>query len=191
MQNIPDFFQHQFDEHLQVAQATQKALGENFHQLANSALKTIQSGGKIVWFGNGGSASDAQHLATELVARYRVNRRAIPSIALTTDTSALTAIGNDFGFEYLFSRQVEALCSSSDLVIGISTSGQSQNVMEGIKKACEIGCQTSLFGGCGGGDLAVLVDFPLVVPSQNTARIQEMHITLGQLLCDILEQSVI
>ena len=191
MFNIPDFFHQQFDEHLQVAQTTQANLSENFTKLANAALQTIQNGGKIVWFGNGGSASDAQHLATELVVRYRVNRRAIPSIALTTDTSALTAIGNDFGFEYLFSRQVEALCTAHDLVIGISTSGTSQNVIEGVTKAREMGCQTALLGGGDGGKLAELVDFPLVVPSQTTARIQEMHITLGQLLCDLLEQSVI
>ncbi len=191
MLNIPDFFHQQFDEHLQVTQATQHALGDTFSQFAHAALETIKNSGKIVWFGNGGSASDAQHLATELVARYRVNRRAIPSLALTTDTSALTAIGNDFGFDFVFSRQVEALCNHQDLVIGISTSGTSKNVIEAIKKAREIGCKTALLGGCDGGTLGKLVDFPLIVPSQTTARIQEMHITLGQLLCDILEQSVI
>jgi D-sedoheptulose 7-phosphate isomerase len=138
-------------------------------------------------FGNGGSAADAQHLATELVVRYRANRRALPAIALTTDTSALTAIGNDFGFDALFERQVEALCAAGDVAIGISTSGNSENVIRGLVAARARGAVTVGLGGGDGGRLARSVDYAVIVPSTVTARIQEMHILLGHSLCAFLE----
>lgn len=188
--NLSEFYQKEFSEHHTVAQDTEKALLEPFQELLAQCVKTIQSGGKILFFGNGGSAGDSQHLATELVVRYRDNRAPIPAIALTTDTSCLTAIGNDFGFDHLFERQIDALGNPGDLALGITTSGKSPNVELGFKKAKEKGLYTAALTGKGGGTLHGVVDLMLVVPSNTTARIQEMHITLGQMLCDALEQEL-
>jgi D-sedoheptulose 7-phosphate isomerase len=138
-------------------------------------------------FGNGGSAADAQHLATELTIRYKSDRAAIAAIALTTDSSALTAAGNDLGFERIFARQIEALGKAGDVAIAISTSGKSANVVAALKQAKAMKLATAAFGGKGGGDLKGLADHLLVVPSDTTARIQEMHITLGQMLCGAIE----
>ena len=135
----------------------------------------------------GGSAADAQHLATELTVRYKSNRAAIAAIALTTDSSALTAAGNDLGFERIFARQIEALGRPGDVAIGISTSGTSPNVLAALKQAKAIGLVTAGFGGKQGGELGKYADHLLVVPSETTARIQEMHILLGQMLCGALE----
>ena len=148
---------------------------------------SLQNGGKILFFGNGGSAADAQHLATELTVRFIKNRAAISALSLTTDTSALTAIGNDLGFNYLFSRQIEALGKKGDVAIGITTSGKSPNVMEGFKAARAQGLHTIAFTGGTAGDLLGAADLLLVVPSATTRRIQEMHITIGQMLCGALE----
>ena len=138
-------------------------------------------------FGNGGSAADAQHLATELTIRYKKNRAAIAALALTTDTSALTAAGNDLGFEQIFARQIEALGRKGDIAIAISTSGKSPNILAALRKAKTMGLVTAAFGGKGGGDMAGLADHLLAVPSATAARIQEMHITLGQMLCGAIE----
>jgi D-sedoheptulose 7-phosphate isomerase len=181
------FYQSEFVEHRAVAEATHRALEESFGRLLAQSVATIRNGGKILFCGNGGSASDAQHLATELTVRYIKNRPAIAAIALTTDTSALTAIGNDIGFEYLFSRQIEAIGKQGDLLIGISTSGNSPNVIEAFKIARKMGITAVLFGGKGGGPALEHADIALVVPSNTTGRIQEMHITLGQMLCGGLE----
>ena len=140
-----------------------------------------------MFFGNGGSAADAQHLAAELTIRYKKNRPAIAALALTTDTSALTAAGNDLGFEMVFARQLEALGRPGDVAIAISTSGKSANVIAGLRQARAMGLVTVAFGGKGGGDMAGLADHLLAVPSAVTARVQEMHITLGQMLCAALE----
>ncbi len=140
-----------------------------------------------MFFGNGGSASDAQHLATELTVRYKGNRRALAAIALTTDTSALTAIGNDFGFDELFSRQIEALGKPGDVAIAITTSGKSPNILKALTQARQMGLVAAALGGKGGGGLNGLADPLLVVPSDTTARIQEMHIMLGQMLCGAIE----
>ena len=140
-----------------------------------------------MFFGNGGSAADAQHLATELTIRYKHDRVAIAAIALTTDTSALTAAGNDLGFEQIFARQIEALGKPGDVAIAISTSGKSPNVIAALKQARSMRLVTAAFGGKDGGDMAAPVDHLLVVPSATTARIQEMHILLGQMLCGALE----
>lgn len=188
--NVKEFYDKEFKEHLEVAQATEKALYESFETLLDQCVKAIQRGNKILFFGNGGSAGDSQHLATELVVRYRDNRAPIPAIALTTDTSCLTAIGNDLGFDHLFSRQVDALGQEGDIALGITTSGKSPNVDLAFKKAKEKGLYTAALTGKGGGDLHGVVDLMLVVPSNTTARIQEMHITLGQMLCDALEQEL-
>lgn len=181
------FWHTEFTEHEDVAALTRHALSGPFKQLLDAATDCIEAGGKIFFFGNGGSASDAQHLATELTARYKKDRKAIAAIALTTDTSALTAIGNDYGFERVFSRQIEALGRKGDLAIGISTSGNSVNVMKAFEECRAQGITTVGFTGQTGGKMLHLCDIALRVPSTTTARIQEMHITLGQMLCGALE----
>lgn len=177
-------------EHQEVVTATLAACRADFLQLVSAAEKSIRAGGKIVFFGNGGSAADAQHLATELTVRFSKNRAPIAALALTTDTSALTAIGNDYDFSMLFARQVEALVKPQDLVIGITTSGNSENVLKALTAAQRIGAATAAFTGGSGGKLAGTPALLLCVPSATTARIQEMHITLGQLFCGALEQTL-
>lgn len=181
------YFEAEFDEHEAVAAATRRALSEPFSRMLDIWVSAIEAGNKIVFFGNGGSAGDAQHLATELTVRYKKDRPPIAAIALTTDTSALTAIGNDFGFEQLFARQITALCRPGDVAVAISTSGTSPNIIAGLKEARRLGVVTTALGGKGGGAMVGLADPILVVPSDTTARIQEMHITLGQMLCGALE----
>lgn len=185
-----NFWQSEFAEHAQCMQATQKNLQAPFTTLLYEAATTIENGGKILFFGNGGSAADAQHLATELTVRYKKDRAPIAAIALTTDTSALSAIGNDLGFEYLFSRQVEALGRKGDLAIGISTSGNSANVIKALESCRAIGITTVGFTGETGGKMPPLCDILLNVPCKTTARIQEMHIMLGQMLCGALEMKL-
>jgi D-sedoheptulose 7-phosphate isomerase len=185
--DLKSFWQDEFAEHEAAAAATRRELGPAFEKLLEASTRCIKAGGKIFFFGNGGSAADAQHLATELTARYKRDRAAIAAIALTTDTSALTAIGNDFGFEHLFSRQIEALGKKGDVAIGISTSGNSANVIRAFEQCRAQGITTVGFTGQTGGKLKPLCDILLNVPSPTTARIQEMHITLGQMLCGALE----
>jgi D-sedoheptulose 7-phosphate isomerase len=185
--DIDAFYQAEFDEHAAVCAATHAALRAPFAKLVEIAAGTVRGGGKLLFFGNGGSAADCQHLATELTVRYKQDRAAIAAIALTTDSSALTAGGNDIGFENIFARQVEALAKPGDLAIGISTSGNSENVIRGLRQAREMGAHAAGFGGKGGGPMAEVADPYLVVPSSTTARIQEMHITIGQMLCGALE----
>ncbi|MGO1119621.1 D-sedoheptulose 7-phosphate isomerase [Rhodovibrionaceae bacterium A322] len=188
--DLNGFFQAEFDEHQAVVEATRAALSGPFSQLVEHAVTTIQNGKKIFFFGNGGSASDAQHLATELTIRYVSDRAPIAAIALTTDSSALTACGNDLGFDEVFARQLAALGQAGDLAIGISTSGKSPNVIRALEQARELGITAAALSGKDGGDLHGLADPLLVVPSSTTARIQEMHITLGQMLCGALEQKL-
>ncbi len=185
--DLAAFFKAELAEHHDVARRSEATLSDTFAKLVGACVKSVRAGGKLLFFGNGGSAADAQHLATELTIRYKTNRAAIAAIALTTDTSALTAAGNDLGFDRIFSRQIEALGRAGDVVIAISTSGKSPNVIAALKQAKAIGLITAALGGKGGGDLAGLVDHLLIVPSDTTARIQEMHITLGQMLCGALE----
>ncbi|MBT6096407.1 MAG: SIS domain-containing protein [Rhodospirillaceae bacterium] len=181
------FFDSEFDEQAAVAVATKAALKEPFERLVAIAVSCIRNGGKILFFGNGGSAADCQHLATELTIRYISDRAPIAAIALTTDSSALTAGGNDIGFENIFARQVAALAKPGDLAIGISTSGNSENVIRALKQAKDMGVTAAAFGGKGGGPMADVADPYLVVPAKTTSRIQEMHITLGHMLCGALE----
>jgi D-sedoheptulose 7-phosphate isomerase len=185
--DLNTYFDAELDEHEAVVAAT-RALKADFIRLAELSESAINAGNKLVFFGNGGSAGDAQHLATELVCRYKVNRRALPAIAFTTDTSLLTAAANDFGYESVFARQVEALCKPGDVAIGITTSGQSPNVTLALECARDMGVVPAALTGKDGGKLVGLADPLLIVPSETTARIQEMHITLGQMLCDVLEQ---
>ena len=147
----------------------------------------MQRGGKILIMGNGGSAADSQHIAAEIVGRYKKERRGLPAIALTTDTSILTSVANDYGYEHIFTRQIQALCRPEDAVIGITTSGNSQNVVNAIIEANAIGASTIGLTGGTGGKLVDLCKFNLVVPSSDTPRIQEMHIFIGHSLCDMLE----
>jgi len=155
--------------------------------MARAMSATLRSGGKILWCGNGGSAADSQHLAAELVGRFRRERRGLASVALTTDTSVLTSIANDYGYDAVFSRQVEALGVAGDLLVGISTSGNSPNVVAALLKARAQGLVTVAFTGAGGGKLAELADHLFAVDSRNTARIQEAHILAGHMLCDWIE----
>lgn len=188
--DLASFYAAEFAEHADVTAATRDALAQPFAALVEACCASVQAGGKLIFFGNGGSAADAQHLATELSVRYITDRKAIPALALTTDSSALTAIGNDLGFEHLFARQIEALCRKEDMVIGISTSGRSANVIKGLQAAKAIGAGAAALSGKDGGDLVGLADPLLIVPSSTTARIQEMHITLGQMLCGAIEQKL-
>jgi len=181
------FFKAEFAEHHDVARRTQAALGQAFADLVGACVASLRNGGKLMLFGNGGSAADAQHLATELTIRYKADRAALAALALTTDTSALTAAGNDFGFERIFARQIEALGRPGDVAIAISTSGKSANVTAALKQAKAMGIVTAALTGKDGGDLPGLADHVLTVPSHTTARIQEMHITLGQMLCGAIE----
>ncbi len=192
--DLDQFWASEGREHLDVAVETFASLQGDFGRLVGLCEKSIRGGGKILLFGNGGSAADAQHLATELTVRYVKNRKPIPALALTTDTSALTAIGNDLGFDELFARQIEALGQAGDIAIGISTSGKSENVLKGLEAAKGKKLVTAGFTGQGagkdGGEMGALCDVLLRVPSKTTARIQEMHITLGQMLCGALEKKL-
>jgi D-sedoheptulose 7-phosphate isomerase len=186
------YLHHCWQEHTAVVATTLPLIEAPLLALVEKAVTVVQGKGKILFFGNGGSAADAQHLATELTVRFRHNRIPIPALALTTDTSALTAIGNDYDFTELFARQIEALCTPQDMVIGISTSGNSENVLKALHKAHTLGAITAAFTGGTGGKLtqADYVDLTLCVPSTTTARIQEMHITIGQIFCGALEQAL-
>ena len=155
--------------------------------LSEMVIDSLKKGGKLMIFGNGGSASDSQHIAAELVGRYQKERQALPAIALTTNTSILTAIANDYGYEVVFAKQVEALGQKNDIVIGISTSGKAKNVAAGIKQAKKMGIKTIVFTGGDGGEIAKLADAALIVPSKVTARIQEAHIAVGHIICELVE----
>jgi D-sedoheptulose 7-phosphate isomerase len=188
--DLDAFFEAELAEHAAVAAAMRGALQGPFRALVELSVDSVARGGRIFFFGNGGSAADAQHLATELTVRYARDRDPIPAIALTTDTSALTAIGNDLGFDQVFARQIRALGRAGDVAVAISTSGTSRNVVLGLEAAREIGMVPAALTGGDGGDLAGLAEPVLIVPSETTARIQEMHITLGQMYCAALERGL-
>jgi D-sedoheptulose 7-phosphate isomerase len=158
--------------------------------IAGVIIDAYKMGKKVLLCGNGGSAADAQHLAAEMVGRFRLERAALPAVALTTDTSILTAIGNDYGFEFAFARQVEALGEEGDVLICISTSGKSSNVLRAAESAKKKGMRTVGFTGESGGELHSMVEFCLRVPSSDTPRIQEMHITAGHIICDLVERKL-
>ena len=180
----------QLDVHIEVMAQVKATLVVPISDCVEQCCEVFGTGAKILVMGNGGSASDAQHLAAELVGRFMLERKALPAIALTTDSSILTAIGNDYGFDNIFSRQVEALGSSGDLLIGISTSGNSVNCVNALRKAKTMGLKTvGLLGGQGGA-MADMVDFSVVVPSEETPRIQEAHGTIIHLLCDLIEKQL-
>jgi D-sedoheptulose 7-phosphate isomerase len=184
MRSIIEF---EFSEHLKTSQATLKYIADPLEDAANLCIDSLQNGGKILIFGNGGSAADAQHIAAELVGRYKVERKGLPAIALTTDTSVLTSIGNDYGYNHVFDRQVEALANERDIAIGISTGGSSSNVISALRLAKEMGCKTIGFSGRDGGEMNALCDVNLVVPAEDTPRIQEMHIVIGHTICHLID----
>ena len=184
MRSIIEF---EFSEHLKTSQATLKYIAGPLEIAANLCIDCLQDGGKILIFGNGGSAADAQHIAAELVGRYKVERKGLSAIALTTDTSALTSIGNDYGYNHVFDRQVEALANKGDVAIGISTGGSSSNVISALRLAKEMGCKTIGFSGRDGGEMNALCDVNLVVPAEDTPRIQEMHIVIGHTVCHLID----
>jgi D-sedoheptulose 7-phosphate isomerase len=165
------------------------SMSDQVAPLAEAWLTALKGGKKIIFFGNGGSAADAQHLAAELVVRYRINRQALAGLALTTDTSILTAHSNDFGYDTVFSRQIEALAQPGDVVLGISTSGTSKNVLLGLQAANKRGCVTIAFTGEKGADCAAEAKLSFKAPSGITARVQECHLLIGHLLCDVAEKA--
>jgi len=163
---------------------------QTIEAIASVCVSSLKSGGKIIFMGNGGSAADAQHLAAELVGRFKKERVALPSLALNVNTSILTAIGNDYSYDVVFSRQIEALAANKDIVIGISTSGNSQNVINAVLAAKKIGAKTIGFLGKDGGKLKPLVDIDFTVSSHDTPRVQEMHILAGHIICEIIENTL-
>ncbi|MEK6280463.1 MAG: D-sedoheptulose 7-phosphate isomerase [Acidobacteriota bacterium] len=185
--SLSDLLRSSLEEHLDAIRALLNSKLGEIEQAGRLILQTLEAGNKVLFCGNGGSAADAQHLAAELVGRYERHRRAYPAIALTTDTSALTAISNDYGYEGVFARQVEALAVSGDLLIAISTSGQSLNVIKAAEQARAVGCKTIALSGCAGEPLASLCDLAVVVPSNRTSRVQEAHITIGHLWCEMID----
>ncbi len=177
-------------EHLRVMREVTEHCMAEIERGAEMMCRTLAEGHKILLCGNGGSAADAQHIAAELVGRYEQDRRAWPAIALTTDTSALTALGNDYGYAEVFARQVEALAQPGDLLLAISTSGGSPNVLRAVERARELGCRTIALTGAGGGELKTLCDLAVVIPSDRTSRVQEAHITIGHLWCEMVDAAL-
>jgi D-sedoheptulose 7-phosphate isomerase len=176
-----------FRESAEVKLAFLESYSETILKLVKEIAERLKKGRKILIFGNGGSACDSQHFATELVGRFKTERNPLPAIALTSDTCLLTALGNDYGFKEIFARQIKALAQKDDIVIGISTSGKSPNVIEALKVAKELGCLTVAFTGKDGGIVKEIAEYVFIVPSYETPRIQECHITLAHALCELLE----
>ena len=176
--------------HREVMDALQQELTPKIIRVASMLIDAFRGGNKLLVMGNGGSAADAQHLAGEIVGRFRLERPGLPALALSTDTSILTAVGNDYGFDEVFRRQVEAHARTGDVVIGISTSGSSPNVLSALRLAGERGCRTIGLLGKDGGSIRELVEIDLTVPGYDTPRIQEGHITIIHLLCELVEQAL-
>jgi len=177
----------ELNDHQQLIQKVIDSLSGDIETACKMMVSTLKNGNKVLIAGNGGSAADAQHIAAELSGRFVKERRALPGIALTTDTSALTSIANDYGYQYVFSRQVEALAQAGDLFIGISTSGNSEGILKAFESAQKFKCKTLGLSGRNGGKMNGLCDLNLIVPSDVTARIQEMHILVGHILCKAVD----
>lgn len=180
----------QLAAHRDVIIRIERELSPQIAEMVTLLLQTFERGGKVLVMGNGGSAADAQHFVAEIVGRFKMERRGLPAIALSTDTSILTAIGNDYGFDKVFRRQVEALAAPGDLVVGISTSGNSPNVLQALELARETGCSTVGLLGKDGGSIKGICDLALIVPSDDTPRVQEGHITIIHIVCDLLEKTM-
>jgi D-sedoheptulose 7-phosphate isomerase len=188
-QATSEILQETIAEHLRVIEALQREIPA-IEQIASLMSRAILDGKKILWCGNGGSAADAEHMAAELVGRFLRERRALPSLALTTNTSILTSLSNDYGYEHVFRRQVEAQCAAGDVVVGLSTSGKSLNVRLALEAARGLGAHTIAFTGENGGPLAEAADVTLRIPSSQTPRIQEGHTLCGHMLCDLIERKI-
>lgn len=188
MMNI-ELVANEIQAHIDTAQKALGLLAPILLESAKATTKALQDNKKILICGNGGSAADSQHFAAELTGRYKRERKGLRAIALSTDTSALTAIGNDYGYNHVFSRQVEALAMQGDVVIGISTSGNSQNIINALEVANKIGCITLSLSGRDGGLIKNLCDYSIVAPSDDTPRIQEIHILCIHILCELIEKS--
>ncbi len=182
-----DMIRRELEAHRETIEKSIEVMIPQIEKASKIAISTLQNGNKILLCGNGGSAADAQHIAAELTGRYKTERRGLAGIALTTDTSALTAIANDYGYDRVFDRQIEAIGREGDLVIGISTSGNSANIISAFKVARELGCKTIGLSGRDGGEMSAFCDLNLVVPSNDTPRIQEMHILIGHTLCQAID----
>mgnify|MGYP006113033205 CR=1 FL=1 len=183
---MKDTINNEFNEHIKAA----NLLNNLTSVVASSAqfcIDCLKNGGKILILGNGGSAADAQHIAAELVGRYKTNRKGLPAIAITTDSSTLTSIANDFGYKHVFDRQIEALANEGDVVIGISTSGRSDNVLSALKISSKLKCITIGLSGQDGGEMNTLCNINIVVPSEDTPRIQEMHIVIAHTICHLID----
>ena len=178
---------NEFSEHIKTVNNSIDTLSDSIEKAANLCISSLNNNGKILIFGNGGSAADSQHIAAEFVGRYKTERQGLSAIALTTDTSALTAIGNDYGYDRIFERQVEALALPNDVLIGISTGGTSENVIKAFNKADNIGCKKIGLSGRTGGEMNKCCDVNIVVPSYDTPRIQEMHILIGHTICQLID----
>ena len=185
-----DDIRRQLTSHVEVMHIVGNKLATHVAECAQLLIDTLQAGQKILIMGNGGSAADAQHFAAEMVGRFLLERRALPAIALTTDTSILTAVGNDYGFDDIFKRQVEALAKPGDVLIGISTSGNSQNIKRAFAAGKNLGVKTVGLLGRDGGEIASLADLYLTVPSLETPRIQEAHLVMIHILCDLVEKGL-
>ena len=187
---LTDFFKRQINEHSEIVNRCSLNLIDSFVDVVKICSKSLKMKKKILIFGNGGSAADAQHLSTEFTVRFSENRKALASMSLATDTSALTAIGNDFGFNFIFSRQIEALGQAGDVAIGISTSGKSKNIILGLQEAKKIGMKCITFTGKYTNSLKRYSDAIISIPADNTSRIQEMHIMIGQMVCNAVESDL-
>jgi D-sedoheptulose 7-phosphate isomerase len=187
---MQDRIKSEIKESIDIHNLVGQRLAPQIEQAAKKLIEALKKGNKVLVFGNGGSAADAQHMAAELVGRYKKDRKALPAIALTTDTSILTAVANDFGFENVFVKQIEGLAHKGDIALGISTSGNSVNVLEAIEKAKQIGCKTIGLLGCDGGRIAKVADISITVPSNDTPRIQESQGTIIHILCSLIEQEL-
>ena len=182
---------NEFNEHIKVSKKTIESNSKLIEIAANICIDSLKKGNKILIFGNGGSAADAQHIAAEIVGRYKVERKGLPAIALTTDTSVITAISNDYGYLHVFDRQVEALANEGDVLIGISTGGSSTNVISALELAKELGCSAIGLSGKDGGKFNALCDVNLIAIAEDTPRIQEMHILIGHTICHLIDQAFI
>ncbi len=178
------------EESIEVKRGLIKSQSAAIEKAAQTIIAALKSGGKIIIFGNGGSAADSQHIAAELVGRFLKERKGLPAIALTTNTSILTAIANDYSYSQVFSRQLEALAGKNDVAIGISTSGKAANVIEAVELANKKGLTTVALTGCDGGGLARIAKISIIVPSKSTPRIQEAHVTIGHIICQLAEEAL-
>lgn len=177
-------------ESIQVKEELMRAKIKEIMEIANLITDALKKNGKVILFGNGGSAADSQHIAAEFIGRFQKERAGLAAIALTTNTSVLTSLSNDYGYDIVFARQIEALAQRNDIVIGISTSGKAKNVNCAVKQAKKMGLKTVVLTGRDGAELAKIADIALIVPSLVTARIQEAHITIGHIICELVEDAL-